>query len=154
ATATQAVEPTAERIFRGGTIVTVSESVVIAEAVAVAGGKIIAVGSDADVMAHMGDRTEVTELDGKTLIPGFIDPHSHFISSLAMADQANVSAPPVGPASNPDEIVAELQKFAAARKLKKGDLLIGYGYDPSLMPAGQELSRDILDAAFPDNPVL
>ncbi len=149
-----ASESVADRIFVGGEIVTVAGAMPTAEAVAIADGKIVAVGSESEVMVHKGDATEVIDLEGKTLVPGFIDPHSHFISSLAMAGQANVSAPPVGPAADPDAIVAELKRFVADRGIQPGELVIGYGYDPSLMPAGQELSRDILDAAFPDNPVL
>ena len=61
-------------------------------------------------MKQKGDDTVVKDLGGKLLLPGFIDPHSHFIDSLTMADRVNVSAPPVGPASNPDQIVAELRR--------------------------------------------
>ena len=49
------------------------------------------------------------------MTPGFIDPHSHFIDALSIADRVNVSAPPVGPAKNPAEIIAALQA-AAERK--------------------------------------
>jgi predicted amidohydrolase YtcJ len=71
-----------------------------------------------------------------------------------MADRVNVSAPPVGPANNPAEIIAELQKYAQAKGLKPGELLMGYGYDENLMPNNQHLSRDDLDKAFPDNPIV
>ncbi|TFU06673.1 amidohydrolase [Polymorphobacter arshaanensis] len=123
------------------------------EAVAVKDGKILTAGSDADVMKTRDDHTVVKELGGKLLLPGFIDPHSHFIDSLTMADRVNVSAPPVGPASNPEQIVATLKAAAAKKGLKPGELLLGWGYDENLMPGGDLLSRDILDKAFPDNPV-
>src|SRR5262249_23517482 len=71
-----------------------------------------------------------------------------------MANQANVSAPPAGPAHNPQEIVAELKKFAQARGIKPGEFVLGYGYDENLMPQGLQLTRDDLDPAFPDNPVV
>jgi predicted amidohydrolase YtcJ len=87
------------------------------------------------------------------MMPGFIDPHSHFSDSLTMAARVNVSAPPVGPASNPEQIVATLQAAAAKKGLKPGELLLGWGYDENLMPAGSRLSRDALDVAFPNNPV-
>ena len=141
-------------IFHGGTILTmVGDAPTYAEAVAIKDGKIVAVGADADVMKGKGAQTVVKDLGGKLLMPGFIDPHSHFIDSLTMADRVNVSAPPVGPASNPDQIVAALKAAATAKGLKPGELLLGWGYDENLMPKGQPLSRDILDKAFPDNPV-
>jgi hypothetical protein len=66
-----------------------------------------------------------------------------------MADQANVSAPPVGPASNPQEILAALKKFADARGVKPGDLVVGYGYDENLMPKDHPLTRDDMIRYFP-----
>ena len=52
-----------------------------AEALAVAGGVIIAVGSDAAVMKTRGPKTEVKDLEGKTLVPGFVEPHTHVIGT-------------------------------------------------------------------------
>ncbi len=145
---------TADTIYLGGTIITMDPARPSAEALAVADGRIVAVGSRAEIETHRGAQTEIVDLGTRTLLPGFIDPHSHFINALAMSSQANVSAPPVGPASTPQEIVAELQGFAEARAIPPGELVIGYGYDENLMPADHPLTRDDLDAAFPDNPVL
>lgn len=144
----------ADVIFHGGIVLTMEgDTPTYAEAVAVKDGKISAVGSDADVMKAKDAHTVVKDLGGKLLMPGFIDPHSHFMDSLTMADRVNVSAPPVGPDSNPDEIVATLQAAAKAKGLKPGALLLGWGYDENLMPKGTSLTRDLLDKAFPDNPV-
>ncbi|TPE61602.1 amidohydrolase [Sandaracinobacter neustonicus] len=123
------------------------------EAVVVDDGKIVFAGSDAEAMKLKVSGTVVKDLEGKTLLPGFIDPHSHFIDSLVLADRINVSAPPVGPASSPDEIIKTLTEGAAAKGLKPGELLLGWGYDENLMPKGQTLSREQLDKAFPNNPV-
>ncbi len=150
-----APEQTADTIYHGGTIVTVNDAQPTAEAVAVKGGRILAVGARAELLrAHKGAATTEVDLGGKTMIPGIIDPHSHFINALAMSTQANVSAPPVGPASTPGEIVAELKKHVAAKGIKPGELVMGYGYDENLMPEGHPLTRDVLDPAIPDNPVL
>lgn len=147
--------PIADQIFFGGEIVTVNDHRPIVEAVAVGQGKIIAVGDLADVdKTYVAGKTQRFDLQGKTLIPGIIDSHSHFINALGMAQQINVSAPPVGPSSNPDEIVAELKKQAQARHVKPGEMVMGYGYDENLMPPGDPLTRDLLDKAFPDNPTL
>jgi predicted amidohydrolase YtcJ len=144
----------ADMIIFGGMIVTVDDKLPQAEAIAIKAGRITAVGSRADVLkAEQGTATVLKDLGGRTLTPGFIDSHSHFIDSLSIADRVNVSAPPVGPAKSPAEIVSTLQVAAKTRGLKPGELLLGYGYDENLMPDGNPLSRDALDQAFPDNPV-
>jgi len=144
----------ADLIIHGGLVLTMEgETPTYAEAVVVDDGRIVFVGSDAEAMKRKAEGTVVKDLGGKVLLPGFIDPHSHFIDSLVLADRVNVSAPPVGPASNPDEIIAALQAGARARGLKPGELLMGWGYDENLMPRGNPLSREALDRAFPENPV-
>ena len=145
----------ADSIYFGGDIVTVNDAQPTAEAIAIKDGKIVAVGSLSELTASSkGAATKMVDLKGKTLMPGFIDPHSHFINGMAMEDQANVTAPPVGPASTAAEIVAELQRFAKAKSKKPGDIILGYGYDDNMLPADHPLTRDDLDPAFPDNPVL
>lgn len=152
---THASAKEADAIWFGGTIVTVNDKAPRAEAVAVKNGKIVAVGAKAAVVkAEQGKATVMHDLKGRTMTPGFIDAHSHFIDAFTMADYANVAQPPVGPAKNPDEVVAELRKFGQAQGLKPGELLLGSGYDDNLMPPGQLVSRELLDKAFPDNPVV
>jgi predicted amidohydrolase YtcJ len=125
-----------------------------AEALAVKEGRILAVGSRADVEAGFkGQDTKVVDLTGKILLPGFIDPHSHYINSLLVANQAQVYAPPSGPGKDVESIIATIKEFDESRKIPKGELIIAYGYDDSVMPDGRLLNRDDLDAAFPDNPV-
>jgi predicted amidohydrolase YtcJ len=70
-----------------------------------------------------------------------------------VANQAKLYAPPAGPGKDVDSIIAELKKFAADRKIPKGEMIMAYGYDDTVMPNGRLLNRDDLDKAFPDNPV-
>ena len=85
-------------------------------------------------------------------MPGFIDPHSHFASAMTISEQANCSAPPVGPVRDIPGLVAALKAFREARGIKPGEAIVGYGYDRASLAEGRELTRDDLDAAFPDNP--
>lgn len=150
----QAQVDTAEVIFVGGDIVTIDDRQPSAEALAVRGGKIVAVGARADVeKAHKGPGTQVVDLGGKTLMPSFIDAHSHYINALSVANQAKLYAPPAGPGKDVESIVAALKQFAADRKIPKGEMIMAYGYDDTVMPNGRLLNRDDLDKAFPDNPV-
>jgi predicted amidohydrolase YtcJ len=146
---------TAEIIYTGGDIVTMDDKKPTAEAVAVNDGKIITVGTLAEVeKAHKGPATRERNLAGKTLLPGFLDAHSHYISSLTVANQVNVYAPPAGTGKDPASIVAELVKYRDAKKIPKGEIIQAYGYDENVMPAGRLLNRDDLDAALPDNSVI
>jgi len=145
----------ADTIYFGGDIVTVNDVQPGAEAVAVKAGRIVAVGGVDELKSDFGGAaTTMVDLAGKTMLPGFIDPHSHFINGLVMENQANVSAPPVGPASTAEQIVDELKRFAEAKSRKPGEIIMGYGYDENMLPADHPLTRDDLDPVFPDNPVI
>ena len=76
--AAPSVEP-ADLVLRGGKVVTMDTALAEAEAVAVRGHEIVAVGTDAEIAAYVGDGTEVVELAGRTAIPGFIEGHGHFM---------------------------------------------------------------------------
>jgi predicted amidohydrolase YtcJ len=145
----------ADTIFMNGDIVTIDNAQPTAEAVAVKDGRIVAVGPrDTVVQQHRGWDTHVVDLDGKTLLPGFIDPHSHYINALTVASQVNVFAPPAGPGADVDAIVAELKNFRDTRNIPEGQLIMGYGYDETVMPGGRTLHREDLDRDFPNTPVM
>ena len=144
----------ADTIYRNGTVLTMVDDRRQAEAVAVAGGKILAVGSDADVMAHNGANTVVVDLGGHTLMPSFIDAHGHFMNALQVVKWANVQGVPAGPITSVKEFVPILQEHVRKLALKPGDWIIGYGYDRSNLVEGRELNVDDLDPAFPDNPIM
>ncbi len=79
--ATRPPEPPAQQLFINGTVLTMDADNRIAEALAVRGDRIEAVGSTAEIMALAQEGTEVVDLGGKTLLPGFIDAHGHFPGS-------------------------------------------------------------------------
>jgi predicted amidohydrolase YtcJ len=154
ATCTIATAAPAERIIRGGPIVTVNPAQPTAEAVAIAGGKIVAVGTAADMMRHAGPATVVTDLAGKTLVPGFVDGHSHFMSLIDVQSQALCASPPMGPCKTVADVIAALEAVQKRRQLGPGKFVMGYGYDPELLAEKRPPSRQELDKAFPDNPVI
>ncbi|MCP1994342.1 amidohydrolase [Flavobacterium sp. HSC-61S13] len=145
----------ADAIYFGGDIITMEgNEAKYAEALAVKDGKILFVGSKVEAEKFQGDETEMKNLEGKTLLPGFIDPHSHFMSSLAMNSQANCQPAPAGQGNSVEGIVNSLQKLQADKKIPDGEMIMGYGYDDNAMPNGVLLNRDDLDKAFPNNPVM
>ncbi len=146
---------TADAIYFGGPIITVNDAQPNAEAVAIKDGKILMVGSAAEVeKAHKGTTTQMIDLAGKSLLPGFIDAHSHFMFALDMPTQANVSGPPVGPVKSIPDIIAALKETQQRLKIAKGEWIVGWGYDGNGLAEGREATRDDLDPAFPDNPVM
>jgi len=144
----------ADTIYHNGSILTMAGAKpAYVEALAVKDGKIALAGAKDAALKMKGDATKVVDLGGKALLPGFIDGHGHYINSLSVANQCKLYAPPSGPGKDVPTIIAELKKFAAQRKIAKGELITGYGYDDTVMPDGRLLNRDDLDTAFPDNPV-
>ena len=144
----------ADTIFSGGDILTMNDATRSAAALAVKDGRILAVGAEADVLAKRGPSTRMVDLGGRTMLPGFVDGHSHFINAVRMSTWANVSAPPVGGARDIAGIVAELSATRKRLALKPGDWVIGYGYDGTTLADGREMTRADLDPHFPDNPVM
>ena len=144
----------AETIFVNADILTMNPAAPTAEALAVAGGRILALGTRAEVMRLAGSSTRTVDLGGRTLLPGFIDGHSHFINAVRMANWANVSAPPVGPVTSIAELIAVLRATKDKQALKPGEWLIAYGYDGTTLSDGREMTRADLDPHFPDNPIM
>ena len=103
--------PYADLVLRGGKVITVDAQDRIAEAVAVTGNHISALGTNLDITRLVGPQTKVIELNGRTLLPGFIDAHSH-VEGLAESEHAMVpiQAPPLKGAP---EIIAKLKERAA-----------------------------------------
>ncbi len=145
----------ADVIYIGANIVTLVDSNPTAEAVAVEDGRIVAVGTRDDVVsAHQGPTTVVRELRDATMVPGFIDPHSHYLSALTVVNQVNLFPPPAGPGADVPSIIAALNDFRTSRQIPADELIVAYGYDDTAMPDGRTLHKEDLDADFPDNPVL
>lgn len=91
-----AAQEVADRIFTNGPVLTTNYVQPRAEAVAVKDGRIIAVGTVAEVMALAGEGTEVTDLAGRALIPGLFDAHGHVFGGGVQAVAANLLAAPDG----------------------------------------------------------
>jgi predicted amidohydrolase YtcJ len=116
-----------------------------AEAVASLGDRIIAVGSNADVEAFIGEHTEVISVPGSMLVPGFIDSHVHFISG-----GAGLASVQLRDAATPEEFAALIGEFA--KTVEPGEW-IQYGDWDHTLWGGELPSRNWIDAVTPDNPV-
>lgn len=150
-----AVEP-ADRIWTGGTILTMNDEAMRAEAVAERDGRIVAVGAADEVMAFKGPATVVSELAGRTLLPGFFDAHGHVFMGGLQALSANMLAPPDGEVADIASLQQTLRDWAAANAgaVERGGLIIGFGYDNAQLAELRHPTRDDLDAVSREVPVV
>jgi predicted amidohydrolase YtcJ len=115
----------ADAIYFGGDIITMEDdSAVYAEAVAVKEGKIILVGTKSEAELFKGDSTNMIDLDGKTLVPGFVDGHAHFHGFGAQAVGANLLASPDGIVNDMEGLISELK--SGMQKMTPLNLPDGY----------------------------
>ena len=141
----------ADIIFTGGDIVTMDDARPTARAVAIAADRIIGVGSQDEVIDPLKARdTRLIDLDGKTLMPGFIEPHGHplYTGLLRGAPVVDIRAVTV------PSFAAALQMIKRrVAKAEPGEYLHFFGLDAALHNDMRELSMQELDAIAPDNPL-
>src|SRR5258708_6174403 len=137
----------AELVLHNGSILTMDPAQPRAQAVAISGGRFVAVGSDVDVLNLATARTVKVDLGARTVVAGFIDAHSHPASAgyqhLKQVDCALDSIP---------RIQEALRSRAA--KTPPGDWVLGFKYDDTKTAEGRFLTREDLDAVSTTHPVL
>jgi predicted amidohydrolase YtcJ len=146
----------ADLIYSGGPIVTVNDAQPSAEAVAVRGGRILAVGSRAQVEATRGPGTRMVNLEGRTMLPGFVDPHGHVVMVGLQAVGANMLAAPDGEANDIPAVIRILREWMQRNEaaVRRYNLVFGFGYDDSQLREGRHPTREDLDQVSTDVPVL
>ena len=143
----------ADLVLRNGKIVTMNSSAPTAQAIAVRGGRIAALGSDRDAPPWIGPQTKVIDLHGMLAIPGFIEGHGHFTGVGEFRLGLDLRE-----ARTWDDIVAQVAR--AARQAKPGEWIIGRGWHQSKWDRAPDPNVEgfplhaSLDQVSPDNPVL
>ncbi|MEE9230278.1 MAG: amidohydrolase [Acidobacteriota bacterium] len=137
--------PVADIVLTGGKVITVDPDDRITQAVAVRGNRIAAVGSESEITRWIGPETQVLNLAGRTVVPGFIDAHNHVEHTAYFLHlRLNIHSPPLASSS------AVLEKVVRqAAKIPAGTWIVGQGTYGQPMP-----SREELDRAVPDHPVV
>jgi len=136
----------ADMVLTGGAIYTVNPAQPWASAVAIGNGKIVYVGDGAGVEALIGPETLVTALDGKMLMPGFIDSHNHPMAAGTRFLRCNLAG-----LEWPDETLAALRD--CKDKLAPGEWLRGIAMDESSMQ-GNRPSKSLVDGFTGDTPMV
>ena len=146
-------EIAADLVLRGGKIVTVDDDLPEAEAIAMKGDTVLAVGSNSEIRAYIGSETEVIDLDGMLAIPGLIESHGHFSGIGAAKMQLNLMN-----VANWDEVVSLVA--AVIGDAATGELIRGRGWHQEKWDVTPEPNVDglpthhTLSAVSPDNPVV
>ncbi len=117
-----------------------------AEAIAVAGDTIIAVGDSAEIARYVGSPTRVLAHNAAMVVPGFMDSHLHFMSGGMQLANVDLRA-----AKSPEEFVSRLKAFAAERS--PGEWIIGGDWDHESWPGSPLPRREWIDSVTPNNPV-
>lgn len=136
------------QIYFNGPVLTMDKEDPRAEAVLISGGKIIAVGKLADLKKIAPDGVEMRDLDGKTLMPAFVDGHSHVVMCGSMLNQCDLSE-----CRSFDEILETVSAYRLRRNLVHGEKINCYGYDLSLLKEGEHPTAKVLDRLGVDNPI-
>lgn len=140
---------TADIVLLHGKIITVDSADRVAQAVAIRGSKIVAVGSDAEITRWAGARTQRIDLKGRAVTPGLIDAHAHFAE--AGADRLYVTDLSYPIVKNIPDVLAKVRE--QTKKVGKGKWVEGSGWDEGKFAEKRQLTAKDLDAVSPDNPV-
>ena len=143
----QAAPVSADVVFRHGTIRTMAAGQPVVEALAIGRGRILAAGEAADVAEFSGDATRIIDLDGRTVVPGLIDPHHHSVLAALLARL--LLAVGFSRCRTRADALAELKTTAG--KTPPGTWIAGGFYDNLLQ--GGELSAADLDAVSTKHPI-
>jgi predicted amidohydrolase YtcJ len=143
----------ADLVITNGRVVTVDDTLPEAEAVAVRGDRIVAIGSSADVRRLIGPATQLVDLEGQLVIPGFVEGHAHFLG----VGEAQLDLK-LMPATSWEQIVDMVA--AAVKRAKPGEWIVGRGWHQEKWASRPNPNVEgfpthaSLDAVSPDNPVV
>ena len=140
----------ADKIFVGGTILTMVDNAMEAEAVAVKDGRILAVGSHDTILAYKQDTTEMVDLGDHALLPGFIEPHTHPINT-AVARHCQLDLGGFEEGTRGEELWSRLR--GAVRDTPRGEWIVGHSVNPILVPDFPLPTRPELDQLTTDHPL-
>ncbi|MGQ0553672.1 MAG: amidohydrolase [Planctomycetota bacterium] len=136
----------ADLLLRGGRVHTLDAAQPTAQAVAVRAGEIVFVGSDAEALPWIGTQTEIVELAGRTLLPGFADAHLHLSGHGRALRELDLTG-----TRSWAEVVARVQTHAARRP--EAAWILGRGWDQNDWDVAEFPDHAELSAALPDRPV-
>ena len=137
-----------QKLYYGGDIITMREEGDAPEALLAADGKIVYVGELAEARKRCLPEAEEIDLKGRTLMPSFIDPHSHISMLAQYTDFANL-----GKCTSFEELVRILSAYKEEKHIGEGDVLVGYGYDHNFLDEQEHPTKAVLDRVSDTIPI-
>lgn len=141
-----------QTLYFNGTVLTMDDAQAKAEAVLTQGERIVAVGAENALRAQMNSQAHEVDLQGRTMMPAFIDPHGHFPDPGFIAlFRVDVAAPPRGGCADMASVLERLR--AKAAQTPKGDWVMGVLFDNTAVAERRMPTRDELDSVSTEHPV-
>lgn len=137
-----------EKLYYNGDILTLEDKLYI-EAILIRDGIIVKTGDKKEVEKIASEDAEYIDLKGRTLMPSFMDAHSHFSGYASKLTQVNLQS-----AHNFKQIIQIIQKFIEVNNIPKGEWVQADGYDQNFLEEGVAPDRNVLDEAAPCNPLV
>lgn len=155
-TSAEAATETVDKLYVGGSIVTINDAQPTAEAVLVRGGRIVAVGARGELESQARGPIETVDLKGKALLPGFVDPHGHVVMVGLQALAANLLPAPDGEGNAIPALQRILRDWIGTngKIIQRYGFIIGFGYDDSQLSEQRHPTRADLDAVSSEVPIL
>ncbi|UPZ37468.1 amidohydrolase [Sphingobacterium sp. PCS056] len=148
------VKNDADTLYYGGPILTMEDTIPQVEALAVKDGKILFAGTKKEAMKYVGSNTNEVNLENKTLMPGFIDVHSHITSRAGMSQAVDLSPSPYGKVNSIADLQTTLRDYISKHQLDATTPVLGNGYDDAIMTEHRHPTREELDAVSSSNPII
>ena len=145
-------EESSQLYFNGDIITMEEDTPKYAKAIVSQNGKIVFVGSQSDATSKYKN-SEKIDLKGKTLLPGFIDPHSHFGMVSNTMGQVDLNPEPVGKIKNIENILQNLKEYKEKKNIPDGEWIFGWGYDDGQLAEKRHPTKKDIDKVLPNNPV-
>lgn len=144
-------KPPVRQAFVNGRILTMDADDRIVEAVLIERDRVASLGSTAEVLEAAGKDTIVTDLQGRTMLPGFIEAHGHFPGSGLSAVAADLNSPPIGDIESVAGALERVRELAS--RTQEGEWVLGYGFDDTLIAERRFATRDELDQISTKHPI-
>lgn len=152
----EAAGESGDTLYVGGPIITINDSQPTAEAVLVRDGKIAAVGARSEVESQANGPVAIVDLKGRSMLPGFVDPHGHVVMVGLQALAANLLPAPDGEGNGIPALQRILRDWIGrnGKIIERYGVIIGLGYDDSQLQEQRHPTRADLDAVSADVPIL
>lgn len=143
---------TAQLFYNGDILTMESDEPTYVEALVEQDGKIVYIGTQKEAEKKYFNAKKVN-LQKHTLLPGFIDPHSHIGMVMNTMGQVNLNSPPVGEIRDIADLLQKLKKYKEENNIPDGEWIFGWGYDEGQLKEKRHPTKMEIDEVFPHHPV-